>query len=592
MGSVVLNINHPLKQKDSLIHKSFTAYSATVISPPAPWSGGIKYILEVKHIEKTGWEKATGKVLCFFKNDHQFKIGTKILIKGFPDSLKDPVNPGAFNYKAYLLNKGITHMHFVKEGEFNVYSKPELFSFTQLAADISRWYEGIVFRFIKNEDARGLVIGLILGSKTQLDPELKKSYELTGLAHILAVSGAHVAIIFFVISIVLSWMRFIPGGKMLFPCIVTALLWFYAIITGLTPPVVRATAMFTVMLAGKSYKGSLPSIHILFLSSFLILLFDPFSLFDTGFQLSVMAVLSIILFNPWFSNLFNFSSRVLNYGWEIISMTLAAQILTLPLIIYYFHSFPAYFIPANLISAFPALCIIIMSLALPLTSFVPVLGTINGYLIEITCWFLNNSVSFIASLPTPVGNGIYLSTFQLIIFTVILFVIPVGVHLRNVKAFYFSGTLMLILTISVCKDYYHQCTQKSVVVFHRPGHRLAAFINGRKAQIFSDTPIDRSSKEFGFNCKAYLEYNFENLDRSWKIKSGRSVIELNCIKGETQFKGKKKAVPHQTQIRIFKVNNSSPVIILDGSYKEDQINKLNLRAYSTWKSGAYISDLY
>ena len=194
-----------------------------------------------------------------------------------------------------------------------------------------------------------IVKALILGQKKDINKQLYSDYAAAGAIHILAVSGLHVGIIYFILITLLRPLKRLFKHELIISIIIVISLWGFAFLTGLSPSVIRAVTMFSFFAFAKAINRETNTINTLFLSYFTLLIINPLWLFHIGFQLSYLAVLSILWLLPLFNKVYcpkNYFARKI---WDIFTVTLAAQTGIFPLSIYYFHQFPGLFFMTNLI---------------------------------------------------------------------------------------------------------------------------------------------------------------------------------------------------------------------------------------------------
>lgn len=264
----------------------------------------------------------------------------------------------SFDYGRYLEVQGISGTAVAFRGNWQILSVPARLSFRQKALLIR---EAIVERYRRwglSEKVLAVVSALTVGDKSELTPELKATYSAAGVSHILALSGLHIGILAMILTGLLHPFRFVRGGQTGITVIVVCGLWGFAVLTGLSPSVVRAVTMYTLyIVASFLVEDRLSGGHALSLAAFLMLLYQPLYLFDVSFRLSFVAVLSILLFYPVFSTR-RIKVKPVRYLWNAMAVSLAAQLGTLPLILYYFGAFPTYFLLANLVVVPLAVCIL------------------------------------------------------------------------------------------------------------------------------------------------------------------------------------------------------------------------------------------
>jgi competence protein ComEC len=263
----------------------------------------------------------------------------------------------------------------------------------------------------------------MVGFTDDLDPMLLKSYADSGTIHIIAISGLHLALICQILQLTLQKIGSKKCGRWIKLILIISCLWGYSFLSGASPSVIRAAGMFSLVLFAKIILRETNIYNTLASSAFLLLCFDPYWIFDTGFQLSYAAVLSLGLFSKPVRNLISLQNKILAVFWDATSVSIAAQILTTPICIYYFHRFPSYFLIANLLAVPLSSFILVAGILLCICAFIQplaqVLGWILGYLIS----FLNGFIRHISSLPGAAIGDLSFSLPQLIFvyFTIFCF---------------------------------------------------------------------------------------------------------------------------------------------------------------------------
>ncbi|MDR0537389.1 MAG: ComEC/Rec2 family competence protein [Tannerellaceae bacterium] len=211
------------------------------------------------------------------------------------------------------------------------------------------------------EKHKSVLATITVGEKRNMSRDVKRQFSAVGLAHILSVSGFHVAIIGSFASLLLSPLKRNRAWKWVTLVITLSIVWTFAAITGLAPPSVRAAFMLSLYLIGQHISRTSEKYNTLFASAFCMLAYNPFFLFDIGFQLSYISVASIIYFYPRFRDLIKLRNPLLIAPWNAICISLAAQIGTTILCMYYFGQFSSVFLFSNLPITF------IASLLVPVT---------------------------------------------------------------------------------------------------------------------------------------------------------------------------------------------------------------------------------
>ncbi len=261
--------------------------------------------------------------------------------------------------------------------------------------------------------AYAVVAAMALGDKSQLTTELRDAYAISGASHILALSGLHLGIIYTLLSLLLSRRRW----QMVSQIVIIVSIWLFVFLVGLSASVVRSAVMVSIYaLLSLGHRDKL-SVNTLAFAAIVMLLFNPMALFDVGFQLSFMAVLTILLFYPLLESLwsqpFLLDHRLFRWLWTMLSVSCAAQIGVAPLIAYYFGRISCYFLLANLVVVPAAALILYLSLAVLL---IPSLAYLLIYIVDT----LNQLLVSIAALPGASIEGLHPTVLQVWMMYVII----------------------------------------------------------------------------------------------------------------------------------------------------------------------------
>lgn len=385
-------------------------------------------------------------------NGNWKRIDRNILLSWMPDSLSKPLACGdsvcfyakvsypfsekeltRFDYGDYLLRKSISGTALAYAGNWRCTGKPRSLSVSQLAKVCQQQVVDVYRSWGFDQDVQAVVSALTIGEKTDLTPELKAMYSAAGVSHVLALSGLHVGIL----SCILLWLfyplTYLKHGRKILAFLVVCLLWFFAFISGLSSSVVRAVVMYSLYtFASFCSEERFSGMHSLVLAAFLMLIYNPFFLFDISFQLSFTAVFSILAFYPLFSRWLCIKNCVLRYVWNTLSLSVSAQLGTLPFILYYFGSFPTYFLLANLVVVILAGGILMLTLVALCVASVPMVGSTVMILLEWCTSVLNESTRWVQQLDGSQITSVYLSSSQacLLIAVIICFYLcwASGIH--------------------------------------------------------------------------------------------------------------------------------------------------------------------
>ena len=329
-------------------------------------------------------------------------------------------NPGQFDYKKYLSRKHIYHKIQIKKEEILRYTKNETIGIWEFSNRCRNTLLHILKKNIKDEGSYEMSAALLLGERADLDKNLLKSYSNTGTIHIISVSGLHVGIIFLVMQYLLSKLKFLKNEYSKGSIIIVGI-WFYATLTGLPASVIRSACMISFHTIGKMRSSNVNSINHVAGSAIYLLSFNTNYLFDVGFQLSYLAVFGIMYLQKWINGMVYTNTKITNYIWSTTSISLAAQLFTLPLCIYYFKQFPNYFIVANLLAIPLSSIALYASIALLFFAKIPYLNTLCEWVLTYSIKFLNEYLMWISNWPYSLSLLPRIDVYQLLLWGFIIF---------------------------------------------------------------------------------------------------------------------------------------------------------------------------
>lgn len=372
--------------------------------------------LKERH-DSLGIHPVNKQAILYFQRDSlssRLQMGEELWVRSRISPPVSARNFDEFDYARYLIRKGISGTGFVASGhwQFSECRKEKEGIATvlyRLAASYRTQIENLYRRLGIEGDELAVLSALTLGDKTDLSESVRESYSVAGVSHVLALSGLHIgllyALAFFLLRPLLLGGQ---SGRVLRFLLLILLLWLFAFFTGLSPSVVRSAAMFSIWALADLCGRQSFSLNTLALTAWLMLLVRPVWLFDVGFQLSFAAVLSILLFQPFLYRLCPVRHRAGTYLWGLVSVSVAAQLGTAPLVLFYFSRFSTHFLLTNLLVV--PLVTLILYAAVVLLLLTPMSGlqAVAAVGLEKMLRMLNLLVRWVEQLPYASVDGIWL----------------------------------------------------------------------------------------------------------------------------------------------------------------------------------------
>lgn len=474
-----------------------------------------------------------GNVLLYFQKDSSLSnlhYGSQLVFKKILQPIQNSGNPGSFNYQRYCDFRDISNYVFLKPGEFVVLKIDNQNLFKKFLFAIRSKLVEILSKNINGEKEAGLAEAMLIGYKDDLDKNLVQSYSNTGVVHIIAISGLHLGLIYALLSFLCRPFNGYNTVKWLKPVIIISGLWLFSLAAGGSPSILRAAVMFTCLVTGNSLVRKASLYQSLAASAFLLLCYNPYWLWDAGFQLSYAALLSIALFMKPVYNRLYFQNKILDAVWKLMAVTIAAQVLAVPVCLYHFQQFPVYFLIANLLAVPLSSLILLVEILLCVLSFIPVVAKMPGMLLHWLIYFLNSFIEWIDQLPYSTLEGFQINTAQLLL--LYLFIAGIAAWLLQKKK---SGIIIGLSSFLVFSgirafSFYHAARQQQLIVYNIPRYQAIDFICGRKYVFKGDSALLQDDLLQRFHLKPSRTLN--------RISSANSLPNLSATAHFASFAGK------------------------------------------------------
>src|SRR6185312_860690 len=401
-------------------------------------------------IQKGKQLKTTGNALFYFHKDsvsEKMQYVNVLLIYSQLKAIAPPANPDEFNYKGFLQAHGINYSCYVSPNNYSLIAINSSSRLLCFANNSRKKLAQLLQQKIGGTEA-DIASAILLGYRDELSQADIQNFVDSGVVHVICVAGLHVGILFLLLNYIIVFPSKFKFSKLANMLLILLLLWLYAVFTGLATPVLRATTMFSFLTIGRFYNKYNHPLNTLAISAFLILLFSPFSIADTGFQLSYLAVSGIIILYEPLLSLFTPKQILLHKIWEIVCVSVSAQIAVLPLSLLYFHQFPNYFIISNMLVV-PLLALVIYTgIIFFITSPIPIISIAVSWILKKCLLLIHTIVYGVSHLPYSTLKGISISPFEaILLFVVLLFI--TGFFFVRKNQFLIAGMCVLVLFICI-----------------------------------------------------------------------------------------------------------------------------------------------
>ena len=506
--------------------ESNTDWMVRVAEEPTSRPKSVKVTATVLNTNGNQYVKA--KILLYLRPSTgaaALHYGDILLVHAKLSRIPPPFNPEAFDNQRYMQRRGIFYTGFVNEDAWKRIGSSPVNKLKSLAQKARNRLTDIYISAGMSGEELDILKAILLGDDDTLDPELKASYSSAGVSHILCVSGMHVGVIFMIINFLLKPLDLFRRSRILKTILVMMVIWLYAHITGLAPSVTRSATMFTFVAIGQLLRRNTNIFHSLFASLFILTVIHPLLLFEVGFQLSYLAVAGIVLFQPKLAALYKCRTRIGKYFWELLTVSVAAQLGTSPISIYYFARFPNYFILSNL-------CIIALSFAVIITGISLLPFSLSPFITRYVSWTLTKEISimnhiirFIEHLPHSVTENIDYQIIQVLILYGVIGCVYLLLNQKSRKMFWSASVLFSLFCISFVVRKIQLDGETGFMAYHIRKCSALGFQSQGRMVLFSDSIRDEK-------CDLY-RYNISNHVRKHHLKV--VVVPIDTFAFDTPF---------------------------------------------------------
>ena len=439
--------------------------------------------------------KSSERIIVYFEKDSSFKeihYNSRLVFSKPLLPIGYNGNPGAFNYQRYCALQGIYYQAYLKKRDFIVLPEKKeklfnryLFSSRQRIVDIIR-------KYVRGKKEAGLAEALLIGYKDDLDKILVQSYSNTGVVHIIAISGLHVGLIYWILNLLLYLLGRKRGMRWLKAALVIGGLWMFGFLAGGSASVLRSALMFTFIVTGENIGKKSGIYNSLAASAFLLLCYNPFWLWDAGFLLSYTAVLSIVIFMKRIYHWFFIQNKLLDLVWKMIAISVSAQILTTPLSIFLFHQFPNYFLVTNLVVVPLSSLILIAELILCAGYWIPLVANAVGWAVSWLITLMNGFVEHISLMPFSTLEGLQLSVAEVIIIYLAIVATSCWMFWKNRRSLIIAMIFLMCLVITRTASTVKALNQRLLIVYNIPHHRATELLYSNSSYFIGDKEINEN----------------------------------------------------------------------------------------------------
>lgn len=593
-------------------------FYATVCSPTVLHGNYYRTTLVIRKVwvESIAYE-IDNRILIYqpSKEYHNLNYGDRLLIAGSPRRIQAAANPREFDYGRFMARKNVFWYHWLDSDQIFNHMVSNTFSVSNWSHQISEVLMGKLKKYLPPGVSQEITGAMLLGNRAGVGDSTEEAFARSGTIHVLAVSGLHLGILYWILLQGFGRWRRRRLFKWPFIAVCLLVLWTFTIITGMAASTQRAATMFSILLLGNALNIQSNTVNTLAVAAIVILWFDPYQLCSVGFQLSFMALGGILYLQPWICSWWTVSNKVLNYFWQLSSVSLAAQIMVLPLSAYYFHQLPVYFLVSNLALIPLTFAIIMTGMVFFLTSMSHFLSGLTAqpldYLSDIAAYL----VQLIADLPGSTLQNLYIEYWELFLWYGLLITL---VSFLRTRVHLWWHLFLCLTLISTTNHIYRRVKvnqRQMVVVYHVPGHTAIDLIEKDNFYTIMDPELLADSASVKYKISHFRKYlNLNNSEQPVLLWTTGTAADLWKFKGklillikESSLRSPGAEVKLKSHITIVSNNAIHPdqinsldtdLLIIDGSNRrayaqklEKQAGALGINTHNVWSEGYKIINL-
>ncbi len=582
---------------------SSKAFAIEIVGEPQQKPRTTLLPVRVKQREEKGrWKTAKGELLLYIysgQDNRTYHKGQSFIIPNRLQAIVDRGNPYEFSYSAHCARQQLYYQAFLHGADLVAYKtiRTHTFGLDRIRSLLMQSIE----HNVKDTTTRSMIEATLLNERSSLNDELWQAYSITGIVHIIAISGMHVALLFSIILFLLYWIRNKKHNWIKY-ILALPVVWLYIAITGYPPSAVRAAVLFSLLALGLSINRKGQPVNTWAATAFLLLAYNPAWLFDVGVQLSFVSVLSILLFYKPIRQCIQPGNIVLLQLWNTISVCIAAQILVFPLVLYYFHQFPLLGIIANIPAA--------------LYSFLLMTGSIMLFFLDalgIRCQWLGSGLSAVTtafhyiivqlSHYTPENmRQLYIGKKEL--YMLLGAIAGFSLFFFKLQVRYMYGgltSLILLCGLLIYKDVL-SLRQNKIIVYNATGSSLIDLFRGKSIRSLSqEVPKAKDHRYYLLPSRLGHRAITSGLNQThaplWKIAGKRILILDTLLTGTAQSFPVHYLVVHKDckfRPKLWKSVFRPVLVIIDGSVPKKQalrwqteLEQAHLRVHWVGERGAW-----
>ncbi len=480
-------------------HEKAYAFVARINNTPAEKERTWK--LEVDVIGALNGEKykpAIGEAFVYVYKDAaplNLGEGDTIMLPANWQLITTAGNPFEFDYAAYCAHNSIYYQQFLSSKDVVLHAHAHAGALPVLR-QAHLWCMQQLEKYIHDKPTLGLIQAMLIGDEINMDRELRQAYAETGIIHIVAISGSHITFFFFIITFLLGWIKHKKYHWLKYLAAIP-LIWLYVLMAGASPSAVRAAIMFSILGIGFALQRQPNALNYLFAAAFILLCAAPSWLYAVGFQLSFLAVLSLVLFYRYVYRWWSPVNRALRALWSVVAASISAEILIAPLVIYYFHMFPLLFIVANVAAWLFMGGVLVAGMLIILFSKIAVLASFLAFITEYGMQWFNKMVFAIQGWNPQPLRYLDISAIELVCLYILIAALTYYLIHKEAKSLLVSLYATCLFMCLLCIDDWQTNQQRTLVAYNISKANHIELIEAKHyAVVLTDSTVNTKNRNY------------------------------------------------------------------------------------------------
>ncbi len=422
--------------------------------------------LQVTHIRRgEKLEPAFGKILAYFSSSDTVapQPGATLLLHCQLSAVSAPLNPGEFNYRAWLENKQIYYTCFLNSSNYKPLNiAPQINTVWKFGLDCRAFLLNALKDSPLDSLSYAICAALLTGQDDYIDRGVMTAFAHSGTLHVLSVSGLHTGLVYLALNFVFGLFAGKQTYKLQRFLFITCGLWLFGLMTGFAAPVLRAVIMFNLMGYGRIYfrNDTRNQLNILFVAAFILLFYNPYYLFEAGFLLSFSALTGLICITPRLQSVFNPVPFMPGWMRQSISASIAATISTLPVTLFFFKQFPIWFFVCNLVVVPASTVLLLLSalMVLKLHFLAPLTTGLVHFMVNFIKWFNTPGTGYVDYLDFDLSDSLMLAAF--------IITAAFAIHLRSYRLTVAGFCVLIVWQLLSLMSSFNDKQQQLLTVYH------------------------------------------------------------------------------------------------------------------------------